>query len=266
MKKLILHICIVTSFLYGCNKNEDTLPGHDGKIIVLMYHRITEGEATNLYERSADDLNADLVYLKINNIKLIDFEDLNNIIESGQMPHENSAIITFDDGDCSWYLTALPILKKHQVKATFFLWAEKIGKDSFLTWQEVQYMSHYQLPGGKRPFTFGSHGFSHQYLLQRRSGYSSLDEYRSFLDYEMGISKQLIEQYTPGEVTVFSLPFGDGAGDPEIKDAALKNGYKFIRTSRYGPVTNSEKDLLNIPSLPILDNTSPEEIGFYLGL
>ena len=134
-----------------------------------------------------------------------------------------------------------------------------------MRWDEVENASHYQSKGGIRPFTFGSHSYSHTYLYDSRNRYETLDEYREFRDYEIGVSREIIEQYTPGEVNVFSLPFGNGAGDPEIIAAAQRNGYKFIRTSLWSAIDNTNLDLMVIPSLPMLDSTEPDLIGYYLG-
>jgi len=266
MKRTIIWLFLVLLAVTSCSDRQDPEPTEEGKIIVLMYHRITRGEATNLYERSAANLENDLIYLKENNIKVISFDDLEKIAAGGKMPAENCAIITFDDGDSSWYTIVKPLLLKYRISATFFLWAYRIGKDSFLTWEEVQDMAHYTLPGGERPFVFGSHSYSHTYLLQRRSDFSTLEEYNSFLDYEMRVSKELIEENVPGIVDVFSLPYGDGAGNTEIIQAAQRNGYRFIRTSIWGAIEPADIDLYVIPSLPILDSTEPELIGDYLGI
>jgi peptidoglycan/xylan/chitin deacetylase (PgdA/CDA1 family) len=265
-KLIILYIIIITILLTGCSGKDEPEPAGNGKIIVLMYHRIVKGEASNLYERSIDNLEADLKYLKNNNIKILSFSDLETISTAGSMPEDNSAIITFDDGDSSWYTLVKPLLLKYNVKATFFLWTYMIDHDSFLTWDEVDDMSHYTLNGGEHPFTFGSHTYSHQYLLQSKDGFASDNEYNAFLDYELGQSKEIIEKHTPGSVSILSLPYGDGAGDPEIITAAQRNGYKFIRTSIWGAINNSDQDLFEIPSLPILDTTKSELIGTYLGL
>jgi peptidoglycan/xylan/chitin deacetylase (PgdA/CDA1 family) len=231
-----------------------------------MYHRIVKGEATNLYERSIVNLEADLKYLKENKIKVLSFNDLENIAASGSMPEGNSAIITFDDGDSSWYTLVYPLLIKYQLKATFFLWTYMMDHDSFVTWKEVEDMSHYTLGNGVRPFIFGSHTYSHQYLLKNKDGFTSSAEYNSFLDFELGKSKEIIEKHTPGSVSVLSLPYGDGAGDPGIIASAQRNGYKLIRTSVWGAIENSAMNLFAIPSLPMLDTTDPKLIGTYLGL
>ncbi len=265
MKKILSYsIILIISLMPGCSEKEEPVPDEEGKIIVLMYHRLVEGEAENLYERSVEDFEADLKYLINNNVNVIGFDDLEIVSKTGKMPLGNSAIISFDDGDNSWYMLAAPLLLKYNMKATFFLWTYMIGSNSFLTWEEVEYLSNYTLPGGKRPFVFGSHTFSHPFLYQRRTGFSTFEEYNSFLDYELRESKLAIEAHTPGEVNILALPYGDGAGDPDIIAAAERNGYKFIRTSIWGAIDNPDINNFVIPSLPILDSTSPDEIGRYL--
>lgn len=266
MHKIIFYPILLILLFAGCSRQDDQEPAGEGKIIVLMYHRIVRGEASDQYERSIENLEADLKYLKKNNIKILDFNDLETIIKAGSMPEENCAIITFDDGDSSWYTLVKPLLLKYHAKATFFLWTYMIGHDSFLTWNEVEDMGNYTLNGGERPFIFGSHTYSHTYLLKSINGFSNDAEYNSYLDYELEKSRQIIETHTPGSVSALSLPYGDGAGDQEIIAAAQRNGYKFIRTSIWGAINNSGLDLFEIPSLPILDTTQSELIGTYLGL
>ncbi|MFZ0280496.1 MAG: polysaccharide deacetylase family protein [Bacteroidales bacterium] len=261
-------LLFITAFLLipGCSDREEPVPPKEGKILVLMYHRIVKGDAANLYERSVADLEEDLKYLKANNINVIDFNDLEVIAATGKMPFGNSAIITFDDGDHSWITLAKPLLLEYKMKATFFLWTYMMGHDSFITWSEVEQMSYYRDGRGERPFVFGSHTYSHAYLLDTKSGFSTSAEYNSFLDYELRESRKLIESHTPVETSILSLPYGNGAGDTDIISAAVRNGYKFIRTSRWGAIENAAVDLFSIPSLPILDSTTQSEIGDYLDL
>jgi peptidoglycan/xylan/chitin deacetylase (PgdA/CDA1 family) len=180
------------------------------------------------------------------------------------MPFGHSAIITFDDGDHSWFTLVKPLLLKYRVEATFFLWTYMIGHDSFIAWNEVEEMSYYTDARGERPFTFASHTYSHAYLLDRKSGFSTSAEYNSFLDYELRESRKLIESHTPGEISILALPYGNGAEDAEIIAAAVRNGYKFIRTSKWGAIQNAGVNLYAIPSLPMLDTSTPDEIGYYL--
>lgn len=268
MKRIKIYIILIISVLLitGCFRYEEPEPEPEGKIIVLMYHRISAGEALNLYERSVNSFLQDLEYLRNNKINIIDFNDLLAIKESGKMPAGNSAILTFDDGDNSWFNIVQPILKQYRAKATFFLWVYMIGKNSFINWQDVELMSNYTFDGGVKPFTFGSHSYSHPFLYGSKEKFSDPDEYDGFLDYEFRESKRIIEEHVPGNVEIFALPYGDGAGDENIIAAAKRNGYKFIRTSVHATINTSDSDLFLIPAIPMLDNTESSEIGFHLGL
>jgi len=266
MKKGCIYLVIFALCITNCKQPEDPTPLAGGKTLILMYHRIARGEATNLYERSVEDFESDLKFLKNNDIKVISFDDLESYFIKGKMPPYNCAILTFDDGDFSWYTLARPLLLEYKMKATFFLWVYMIGRDSFLSWQEIEHMANYTLEGGIRPFTFGSHTFSHPFLLDRRNSFATQQEYILFLDYELGVSSEIIKSHVPTEVRALALPFGDGYGDPVIAAAAERNGYRFVRTSKYGAITDPATNLFELPSLPILNDTPQELIGDYLGL
>jgi peptidoglycan/xylan/chitin deacetylase (PgdA/CDA1 family) len=263
---IYIYLIVIILIVISCKKDEEPGPQADGKILILMYHRISQGQASSLYERSAEDFESDLKFLKDNNIRVISFDELEVIISSGKMPANNCAIITFDDGDYSWFSMARPLLIKYNMKATFFIWVNMIGRDSFLSWQEIEHMANYVLEGGARPFTFGSHTYSHPFLFVRSNSFSSAEEYNLFLDYELGVSRDIIRSHVSSEVSALALPFGDGYGDPAIIAAASRNGYRFIRTSKYGAITNTGTDLFALPSLPILNDTSSDLIGVYLGI
>jgi peptidoglycan/xylan/chitin deacetylase (PgdA/CDA1 family) len=264
MQKILIMLAIVLVMLTGCSKKPD--PEGDGKVIILMYHSITEGEPTDLYERSAADFDSDLRYLEDNDITVIGFKELQDMVNKGIRPFKNMAIITFDDGYRTWLTNAAPILLKYEMEATFFLWVEQIGTDQFLTWNEVDLMSHYTDKDGHRPFKFGSHTISHPFLLDIKNQFSTPSEYSSFLDDELGDSKVHIETFIPGTVDVLALPYGNGAGNQDIISAAGRNGYSCIRTSAWNAIDTRNVDLYNLPSLPMLDESEPEIIGAYLGI
>jgi len=249
----------------GCSHDPD--PVIEGKVVVLMYHRISEGVPANLYERSMTDFEADLRYLNENKIRVIGFEDLEEMVDAGVNPGTHCAIITFDDGDHSWLTRAMPLLLKYEMKGTFFLWTSMIydNRYSFLSWDEIEYMSHYRDEDGNYPFIFGSHTLYHQYLLSKKESMSA-QAFAEYLDEELDGSKRLIEAHTAVEVNTLSLPFGNGAGDEDIIAGAVRAGYKFIRTSEWNVVDPKTVNLFRIPSLPILSESGIEEISTYLDL
>lgn len=263
MRKLIVFI----SFIFlttACTKLSEPVPAGEGRIMILMYHRLVDGTPANLYERSAASFEGDLKYFRDNGIRVISLSDLENIATTGKMPSGNCIVITFDDGDHSWFTIARPLLLKYNVRATFFLWTDMMGHDSFLSWDEVDLMSHYMYNDGEKPFVFGSHSFSHQFLLQRKAGFSTSAEYNSFLDYELGESKKAIENHSGVIVNALSLPYGDGEGDEEIITAVKRNGYKFIRTSQWGAIEKAPVNLFTLPGFPMLDTTRSSVVKSYL--
>lgn len=264
MKRLLPYLLIPLLVLSGCNREPE--PAGPGEVIILMYHRISAGEPENLYERSAADFEDDLVWLKDHNVSVIDFNELEKIVSGEKKLSGDAAIITFDDGDHSWYTLAMPLLKQYRMKATFFLWTSKMGMNSFLAWDEVELISRYLDSNGENPFSFGSHTASHQYLLEKKSVIGAGAAYDAYLDEEFGGSKRLIESHTDGSVVALSLPFGDGAGDPDIIAGAQRNGYRYIRTSERNVTGSSATDLYRLPSLPILNDTPSDLIGDYLGI
>ena len=266
MQKTVMAFLIVALVVAACTRLPDPEPVDNPRVVILMYHRITEGDAGNLYERSAEEFEKDLLYLQENNIRVIDFNDLAAVISGEQELTTHAALITFDDGDHSWYTLAAPLLKNYRMKATFFLWASKIGMDSFLDWDEVKRLSSYTLDGGVRPFSFGSHTMSHHYLFNMKGALGGGEAFQEYLDEELGGSKILIDRHIYGTVEALALPFGDGAGDEEIIAGARRHGYKYIRTSERNVTGMAGADLFRLPSLPLLDDTEQKTIGTYLGI
>jgi peptidoglycan/xylan/chitin deacetylase (PgdA/CDA1 family) len=266
MQRLITGLLLFTALLEGCSRYSGPEPVDNPRVVILMYHRIVAGEATNLYERSAADFAGDLKYLHDNNIQVIDFSELEEIVLGETELLNHAAVITFDDGDHSWYTIAAPLLKTYRMKGTFFLWATKIGMDSFLTWDEVTLMSSFAYEGGERPFSFGSHTMSHQFLMTMKATLGGGEAFDAYLDEELGGSKILIDRYIYDSVEALALPYGDGAGDTDITAAAQRHGYRYIRTSERNVTGTASTDLYRLPSLPILDDTAQEQIGTYLGI
>jgi peptidoglycan/xylan/chitin deacetylase (PgdA/CDA1 family) len=266
MKKATLYLLLIITLLSGCERYSGPEPVDDPRVIILMYHRITEDDASNTYERSAADFKGDLKYLNENDIMVIDFKELDDIVSGKSDLITHAAVITFDDGDHSWYTLAAPLLKRYRMKGTFFLWASQIGMDSFLSWDEVEIMSNYAYEGGVKPFVFGSHTLYHRFLMTMKTALGGGEAFAAYLDEELGGSKILIDRHINGTVEALALPYGDGAGDPDIIAAAQRHGYSYIRTSERSVTGTAGTDLFRLPSLPMLDDTPRELIGSYLGI
>ena len=131
-----------------------------------------------------------------------------------------TVVLTFDDGYQDFYTDAFPILKQCGFSATVFLATDRIRDESvrvegadYLTWSEVREL---QTEG----MTFGSHSVTHADL--RSLGPEQID-------YELGYSKESIEQRIGAQVESFSYPFAlpeeDGDFIRYLADTLENMGY-----------------------------------------
>jgi peptidoglycan/xylan/chitin deacetylase (PgdA/CDA1 family) len=233
------------------------------RIVILMYHKITDSLPGNEYERNIIDFENDLTYFLDHNYQILSMQDLSRL-QSGEMELiSDGIIITFDDGYESNYNMAFPLLTKYKMPATFFLVTEWIETPDFMKWSEVWLMSQYLDNDGKSLFNMGSHSSSHPYLEQSAQYFATHEDYLNFLDTELKDSKTWITDVT-GQTNIFlALPYGDGANNQDIINAAIKNGYMGIRTSVWKSFTAEEINLFALPAVPVLSDSSIDMIENY---
>ena len=101
------------------------------RLTILVYHRVsTRDIATINYALpflfiSENNFEKQLQFIK-RWYRIIDFETLDQCQKAGRLP-PNSLIITFDDGYEDNYSIAYGLLKKHGLKACFFIPATRVG-------------------------------------------------------------------------------------------------------------------------------------------
>lgn len=94
-------------------------------------------------------------------------------------------VITFDDGYKDVIDNALPILKRIGFQATVFLIVNNIGKDGYLSWDEIKVLE-------KEGWFFGSHTLNHKNLttLSEESAKEEILESKRRLD--LGLKKPVV--------------------------------------------------------------------------
>jgi peptidoglycan/xylan/chitin deacetylase (PgdA/CDA1 family) len=133
-------------------------PAH---IPVLMYHKVS----TNLADEPDHTLihlfrfEEQMKYLADNGYTTVDLYDLKEYMEGKLSLPDKSVVITFDDG---WKTiqNALPVLKKHKLKATFFIVLEYVENayPAFVTWPELSEIA------ANRDFEVGCHSSTHPWV------------------------------------------------------------------------------------------------------
>lgn len=133
------------------------------RIPIFIYHHV-EPDYPHWWHRGRTFnvapivLDQELAFLKENGFNVISMDELVKDVERGTTtPIQKPVVLTFDDGWRSQYFYALPILKKYQDTATFYIYSNVIDAPLFLTWDEIR---------GLRAagMTIGDHTMSHPYL------------------------------------------------------------------------------------------------------
>lgn len=210
----------------------------DPKIVILMYHNIVFGRTGGEYNRDLYNFEHDLVFLR-NRTQIIGIDDLPYIKSGEKKLDTDASILTFDDGDLSIYAIVFPLLKKYDIKATFFIITDFVGTVGYVNWEQLKEISDYRNARGEKLFSIGSHSLDHK----RFDGIPAEQ-----IPHELTESKFIIEKKIGTPVWYFALPFGAGAGRKEIIDTARNAGYRGIRSSRKGVVHPGSIDLYNLPA------------------
>lgn len=214
-------------------------------IVSLAYHSVSSKDY--LYSISKERFEKQLLYLK-KKFKIVSSLELADMLSNGQMPKENIAVITFDDGLEDNYQEAWPILKKHSVPATIFMTTELVDGSivnnrgysfHFLDDRQLKEMANDPL------ITFGSHTHTHR-LLATLSSEQIKNEFEK--------SNQIMDALTSQKMQVISYP--KGSYNDEVKKIAKK--YYTLAFGALGVISSKKDiDLFNIPRI-LVYNSDPD--------
>lgn len=154
--------------------------------------------------------------------------------QKGGATHPSSPwiVLTFDDGDASNYDQAFPILEASGFGATFFVTVGRIGEAGFLSWEQIRRLH-------ESGMEIGSHTMTHRAPVLL----SDAD-----LLYEVGESKQRLEDRLGAEVTSISSP--TGFFNPRMRAIAREVGYRALCFGHIG-IAGPWSDPFALPRVPI---------------
>jgi peptidoglycan/xylan/chitin deacetylase (PgdA/CDA1 family) len=213
-----------------------------------MYHGIQPGVSTRhpYYETntSPQAFSLQMKYLRDNGYRALDLDAALRALELGENLQKQLAI-TFDDGYRDFYTTAYPILSEHGFSATVFLVTGQTGDPRLrfkgidcLTWNEVRELH-------SNGIRIGSHTVSHPKLKLLS---------QTQLDYEIGRSKQAIEDKLGCSITSFCYPYAFPEAD-QVFTNVLENtltsyGYQTGVCTVIGRAS-SRSNRFFLPRLPV---------------
>ena len=152
--------------------------------------------------------------------------------------------LTFDDGNASDVLSALPELTKRGLTAEFFVCAGRIGKQHYL---DRAMINELLLAG----MTVGSHGMNHR-------DWRTLDA--AALDIEIGGARRKLEDVTQRPINMVAIPFG--SYDRRILRRLKHDPWEVIYTSDRGTTESASR--IKSRETVVADMQGPEVLGKFL--
>ena len=223
--------------------------GAGPRVPILMYHSISD----NLFAKSHPyyQINTSpgifarqMRWLRQNGFRTMDLGEMLAAMHAGE-DLSRVVVITFDDGYQDFYTDGLAVMKQCGLTATIFLATDRIQNVSvcvegadYLTWREVRELH-------AEGIQFGSHTVTHPDL--RSLGPEQID-------YELGYSKEVIEQKLGEPVTSFSYPFAFPEEDRDftgyLLDALANHGFENGVSTILGRARRGQNQFC-LPRLPV---------------
>jgi peptidoglycan/xylan/chitin deacetylase (PgdA/CDA1 family) len=209
---------------------------------VFLYHEVADERDDGFrspeqkYSVTPRQFRDQLVEIRNGGYQVSSVRDIARLVCS--VGQNSLAGITFDDGCCSDYAKAFPLLLEAGLRADFFLNTANIGKPGYLNWEQVREMC-------KAGMAFHSHGHSHVAL-------SRLDPVH--LERELRVSRGILEDKLGSAVDFLAAPYG--LLNRRVIQEAFRLGYRGVCNSRQWTASWGNRCVNRVA---ILGQTSTEE-------
>lgn len=167
---------------------------------ILCYHRFGPRAAKLTVTPQAFAQQMD--FLVRNGYTVITLERLHGFLAGNEALPARSVVVTIDDGYRSTFEIAYPILKKHRIPATVFLYTDFVGASDALTWAQMKEMVASGL------VTMQPHSKTHANLAQRLPGETDA-RYRERIRREITVPIGVIKDRLGEPSFTFAYPYGD---------------------------------------------------------
>lgn len=189
----------------------------EGLAPILVYHRFGPTAADSMTVRTAA-FAAQLEFLKDHGYTVVPLRQLVERVKGGQrrLP-DNAVAITVDDGHRSVYTEMLPLVRRHGIPVTLFIYPSAISNAGYaLTWPQLAELKQSGL------FDIQSHTYWHPNFKQEKRRLSA-DAYRDLVRVQLVKPRRVLAQRLGIEADLLAWPFG--IYDEELMAAAAAAGY-----------------------------------------
>jgi peptidoglycan/xylan/chitin deacetylase (PgdA/CDA1 family) len=222
-----------------------TVVDQTAQTIIFCYHRLVDKVRYPGTEITPADFEAQMKQLKDAGITVISMQDLLAWKRGEKNIPPRCAVISFDDGWKSQYEVAWPIMKKFGYPFTMFIYTEgvrggSLGGGEAITWEQLADMRDNGADIEAHTATHQDLREGHNVMLVAAGGKRTKTkltgpEYEKWLQNEVVVPKQLLEQRLGIKVNCFAVPFGNY--NEHVKEVARNAGYEAMFTVYGQPIT-----------------------------
>ncbi|MDH3347567.1 MAG: polysaccharide deacetylase family protein [Desulfobulbaceae bacterium] len=235
----IVLLCTFLVALSSCTRSNDRHTD-DHKIVVLAYHQIND-DLTNTYTVTPQTFVEQVSSLLRRGYVSINSNDYYAWQTGKQTLPSKCFLLTFDDGSESDYTIVYPLLKKMNLRATFFPVISHIDDPGRISTKQLQEMSR------DERYSFGSHTVNHKVLPLLET-----EELRR----ELVDSRLFLEKITGKNTISLSYPFG--AWIQSTIPIAQEAGYKMAFTI-IGGVNGVSSDLFTLRRIAAVNSLQEQD-------
>ncbi|WP_256758490.1 polysaccharide deacetylase family protein [Cohnella sp. WQ 127256] len=225
---------------------------YDNKVIVLMYHNITEGPERQS-ELPVAMFRKQMAALADNGFHVISMDEYVGFMLEGKAIPSNAVLITFDDGYETFYKYAYPILKEYKFPATNFVivkWVDEPFGRPKMSWDQMREMQ-------KDGMSFYSHTYeSHVYkpvdgkgkekpalanrlYNKKTKTIETLSEYRARVKSDLENAERRLKAELGNKLGIIAFPYG--AYNDDVLKLCKEAGIKLMFTIK--PGINTQKNI-----------------------
>ena len=229
------------------------------KVPILYYHKISSppaGSANPHLYVSPDNFAAQMRYLSEHGYNSLTLSEVGEALAREKKLPRRPVVVTFDDGHQDNFEHAFPSLVRYHLKATIFIVADYVGKDAgwqrqdkavepLISWDHIRQMQN-------KGITFASHTCTHPLLNK-----IPYDQAR----YEIGVSRDKLEQGLGGAVESFCYPYGEY--NQEVVNLVREAGYKAACITDHGN-RHTREDIYTLRRVFIWPDTTLMRFAYYL--
>ncbi len=204
---VIIPALLVACFVF-CRANYE--------VPILMYHRVGAGQHLNSStDVSLQTFERQMEFLRIHHYNVISLLDLADLLRAQKRIPYNTVVITFDDGTLDNFENAFPVLKKMRFKATIFMITGNVGKEGWLSEEDLKILEGAGIQ-------IGSHTHNHAFLprVSIENAIAELQESRNRLEKILGHP-------------IFLLSYPAGGVTKAVRQLSEQAGYQCAVTTNY---------------------------------